>query len=109
MRTTPVGLVMLNDEREHVYEQNNEKNREVLEDWAEIIETRMVNQDGTAPEIVTGSEIITGTRSAQRVGEELSRRNVKQVVMCYNVWNFPFLVWPFLNSLGKEVPVLSLS
>ncbi len=109
MRSTPVGLVMLNDEREHVYEQNNEKNREVLEDWAEIIETKMVNQDGTSPEIITGSEIITGTRSAQKVGEELSRQNVKQVVMCYNVWNFPFLVWPFLNSLGKEVPVLSLS
>ena len=29
--------------------------------------------------------------------------------MCYNVWNFPFLVWPFINSVGKGKPILSLS
>jgi L-fucose isomerase len=29
--------------------------------------------------------------------------------MCYNVWNFPFLVWPFIHSLGGDVPVLGLS
>jgi L-fucose isomerase len=29
--------------------------------------------------------------------------------MAYNVWNFPYLVWPFLNSLGRDLPVLSLS
>ncbi len=109
MRSTSIGLVMLNDEREHVYKQNNEVNRQVLDDWSRIIKSKLKNVDGTAPEVITGSEIITGTRSAQKVGEELSRKNVKQVVMCYNVWNFPFLVWPFLNSLGKEVPVLSLS
>ena len=56
-----------------------------------------------------GSEIITGTRVAQKVGEELSRANCKQVIMLYNVWNFPFLCWPFLNSIGTDVPVLSLS
>ncbi|MGC9329786.1 MAG: L-fucose/L-arabinose isomerase family protein, partial [Candidatus Hinthialibacter sp.] len=47
-------------------------------------------------------------RSAQKVGEELSRANCKQVIMLYNVWNFPFLCWPFLNSIG-DVPILSLS
>jgi L-fucose isomerase len=59
--------------------------------------------------VVAGSEIITSTRIAQDVGEELSRANCKQVIMCYYVWNFPFLVWPFINSLGRDKPILSLS
>jgi L-fucose isomerase len=29
--------------------------------------------------------------------------------MCYNVWNFPFLCWPFINCFGRDVPILSLS
>ena len=29
--------------------------------------------------------------------------------MCYNVWNFPFLVWPFISTVGRELPILSLS
>ncbi len=109
MRSTAIGLAMLNDEREHVYTQNNEVNMKVVQKWAEIIRTNVVNVDGSAPEVVCGSEIITGTRSAQKVGEELSRANCKQIIMCYNVWNFPFLVWPFVNSVGTDLPILSLS
>ncbi len=109
MRTTPIGIVMLNDEREHVYTKNNPLNMEVVRKWAKLIEDNVVNIDKTKPQVVVGSEIITSVRSAQKVGEELSRANCKQVIMCYNVWNFPFFVWPFLNSLGKDTPVLSLS
>lgn len=108
MRSTPIGIVMLNDEREHVYTQNNPENLKVVHAWADFIQKNIKNVDGSAAEVVTGSEIIVGTRSAQKVGEELSRANCKQVIMLYNVWNFPFLCWPFLNSLG-DVPVLSLS
>ena len=109
MRSTPIGIVMLNDEREHVYRQNNPLNMKVVRNWAKLIEENVVNVDKSRPQVVVGSEIITSIRSAQKVGEELSRANCKQVVMCYNVWDFPFLVWPFLNSLGRDVPVLSLS
>ena len=108
MRTTPIGIAMLNDEREHVYTQNNTENVAVVKGWADWIRKNLKNIDGSAPVIVAGSEIITGVRSAQKVGEELSRANCKQVIMLYNVWNFPFLCWPFLNSLG-DAPVLSLS
>ncbi|MBD3265025.1 hypothetical protein GF373_00015, partial [bacterium] len=108
MRTTPIGIAMLNDEREHVWSSNNPQNQQVVNAWADFIKKNVKNQDGTAPEVVVGSEIITGTRSAQKVGEELSRANCKQVIMLYNVWNFPFLCWPFMNSLG-DVPILSLS
>ncbi|NPV80677.1 MAG: hypothetical protein HPY52_10440 [Firmicutes bacterium] len=109
MRSTPIGIVMMNDERPHVYSQNSAENMRVLHAWADIIRANLKNLDGTTPEVVVGSETITSVRVAQKVGEELSRANVKQVIMCYNVWNFPFLVWPFINSVGRDIPILSLS
>ncbi len=109
MRSTPVGIAMLNDERPHVWEQNNPVNRQVVNQWADIIRRKVANTDGSAPEVVVADDIITSTRKAQQVGEQLRRAGCRSVIMCYNVWNFPFLVWPFLNSVGPDVPVLSLS
>ena len=108
MRSTPIGIAMLNDEREHVYTKNNPGNQAVVNTWANFIKKNIYNVDRSSPEVVVGSEIIVSTRSAQKVGEELSRAHCKQVIMLYNVWNFPFLCWPFLNSIGN-VPILSLS
>ncbi len=109
MRTTPIGIAMLNDERKHVYTKTNRECMEVVEKWAEIIRKGVKNIDGSSPDVVVGSEIITSTRIAQKVGEELARANCKQIILCYNVWNFPFLVWPFINSVGRDKPILSLS
>ncbi len=109
MRSTPIGIVLINDERPHVYETNNDMNMQVVRQWAEIIGKELRNVDGSAPEIVVGSETITSVRVAQKVGDELARAGCKQIIMCYNVWNFPFLVWPFINSVGQDIPILSLS
>ncbi len=109
MRSTPIGIVMFNDEREHVYRQNTQECMEVLHRWAKIIREGVKNIDGSAPEVIVGSEIITSVRSAQRVGEEISRANCKQVILCFYVWNFPFFVWPFINSVGRDKPILCLS
>ncbi|MFQ6133551.1 MAG: L-fucose/L-arabinose isomerase family protein, partial [Armatimonadota bacterium] len=109
MRSTPIGIAMLNDEREHVWRENNPLNEQVVNQWAEVLSGKLANLDGSAPEIVTGSEIIVGVRSAQKVGEELARAGCKQIIMLYNVWNFPFLAWPFVNSVGLDKPILSLS
>jgi len=109
MKNTPIGIVMFNDEREHVWKANNRECTEVVEKWAEIIKEGVKSVDSTSPKVVTGSEIITSARSAQKVGEELSRANCKQVILCYYVWNFPFFVWPFINSLGRDKPILCLS
>ncbi|MFW6189325.1 MAG: L-fucose/L-arabinose isomerase family protein [Planctomycetota bacterium] len=108
MRSTPIGIAMLNDERSHVWKENNPVNQQVVDRWAEIIREEVKNRDGSAPEVVVAPEIVTGVRLAQKMGEHLRRAGCRSVIMCYNVWNFPFLAWPFLNSLG-EVPVLSLS
>ncbi|MCD6443450.1 hypothetical protein J7L70_00380, partial [Candidatus Bathyarchaeota archaeon] len=109
MRTTPIGIVMFNDEREHVYRENYEECMEVLHRWADVIREGVKNIDGSSPEVVVGSEIITSVRSAQRVGEEIARANCKQVILCFYVWNFPFFVWPFINTVGRDKPILCLS
>ncbi|MGD2174600.1 MAG: L-fucose/L-arabinose isomerase family protein [Candidatus Brocadiaceae bacterium] len=109
MKSTPIGIAMLNDERPHVWQQNNPVNEQVVRQWADLIRQSVQNVDGTAPEVVVADRIITGVRAAQQVGEKLRRAGCRSVIMCYNVWNFPFLVWPFLNSVGRDVPVLSLS
>jgi L-fucose isomerase len=109
MRTTSIGIAMLNDERQHVWEQNNPANMAVVNQWADILRKGLTNIDGSAPQVVVGSEIITSVRVAQKVGEELRRAGCRVVIMCYNVWNFPFLTWPFINSVGPDVPILSLS
>jgi len=108
MRSTPIGLAMLNDERPHVYKENNAENMAVLKAWADLISDNVVNLDGSKPKVVVGREIITSVRKAQKIGDQLARAGCKQIIMCYNVWNFPFFAWPFVNSVGK-VPILSLS
>lgn len=109
MRTTPIGLVMLNDERRHVHELNESENMQVLGRWADAIRSRVANVDGSAPEVVVGEQTITSVRVAQEVGEQLRRRGVRSLVLCFNVWNFPYLVWPLLQTVGPDLPLLSLS
>jgi L-fucose isomerase len=109
MRTTPVGLVMMNDERAHVHRQNEAETMAVLHGWAEARRPRLRNRDGTSLEFVLGGETIKSVRSAQAVGEQLRRAGCRSVILCFNVWNFPYLVWPLLQTLGRETPVLSVS
>ena len=73
MRSTPIGIVMLNDEREHVWKANNRECMEVVRKWTGIIQKGVSNIDGSSPEIVPGSEIITSVQVAQKVGEESCR------------------------------------
>jgi L-fucose isomerase len=62
MRSTPIGIAMLNDEREHVWRANNPANEQVVRRWSDLIRARLRNVDGSAPEVVVGSRIITGVR-----------------------------------------------
>lgn len=109
MRTTPIGLVLMNDERPHVHAVNEADSMTVLHRWGEALARRVQNADGSAAEFVLGRETIKSVRSAQEVGEQLRRAGCRSLVLCFNVWNFPYLVWPLLNNVGSDVPVLSLS
>jgi L-fucose isomerase len=108
MRNTAVGLVLVNDERPHVWRENSQENMAVVEKWAAKIKARL-EREGNCPPLVVASETITDVRTAQKVGAELLRAGVKQLIMCYNVWNFPYLAWPLVNSFGRDLPILSLS
>ncbi|MEM2673494.1 MAG: hypothetical protein QXG34_02095, partial [Candidatus Bathyarchaeia archaeon] len=109
MKSTPIGIALINDEREHVWRANREECMEVVNKWAEIIKRGVKSVDGTSPEVIVGSDTITSVRVAQKVGEELARANCKQIILCFYVWDFPFLVWPFVNSVGRNKPILCLS
>ena len=41
MRTTPIGMVLLNDERPHVTQVNEEANRAVLRRWTKVLVERI--------------------------------------------------------------------
>jgi len=109
MKRTPIGLVMMNDEREHVWKANEKENMNVLNKWADLLRKNLKDRTGSAPEIIVGSETVKSIKTARKVGEQLVRSNCKQIIMCYNVWDFPYLVWPFIQTIGLDKPVLSLS
>jgi len=109
MRTTPIGIAMLNDERPHVFAVNNEDNMQVVRAWVDAISANIKAVDGSAPEIVMGSKTIYSPKVAREVGEELVRAGCRSIIMCYNVWDYPYLAWPFVNTVGKDKPILSLS
>ncbi|MEM2088134.1 MAG: L-fucose/L-arabinose isomerase family protein [Thermoproteota archaeon] len=109
MKNTKIGLTMLLDERKHVYPNYYDKCYEVIESWSRFIKDSVKFADGEAPETVVSSELISSINSARRVGEEFLSKGVRQVILVYNVWDFPYLVWPFVNTLGKDKPMLSLS
>ncbi|MEA2249215.1 MAG: L-fucose/D-arabinose isomerase [Solirubrobacteraceae bacterium] len=48
MRSTPIGLVMLNDERPHVVAENEAENMAELRRWAEAIKGVIAGTDGRA-------------------------------------------------------------
>jgi L-fucose isomerase len=109
MRSTPIGLVMINDERPHVHSQNESENLSVLARWGEVIRGEVTNVDGQGPEVLVAPETVKSVRTAQEIGEQLRRAGCRSLILCFNVWDFPFLVWPLVNAVGRELPILSLS
>ncbi len=109
MRSTPIGLAMINDERPHVHSLNEEDNMGVLARWARAIREEVRDVDGRGPEVVVAPETVKSVRGAEEIGERLRRAGCRSLILCFNVWNFPFLVWPLVNAVGREVPILSLS
>jgi L-fucose isomerase len=109
MRSTPVGLVMINDERPHVHSLNEETNMDVLRQWEAAIGEQVRDVNGSGPELILAPETVKSVRGAQQIGEQLRRAGCRSLILCFNVWNFPFLVWPLVNAVGPELPILSLS
>ena len=110
MKLVPIGMAMLGDERKFLHPQLIPQCEENLKMVAEIVEKRISEvYRYDKPEIIVGSKIITSIKDAKEVGEELARAGVGVVILVYYIWNYPYLVWPFVNTVGKDKPILSLS
>jgi len=110
MKLVPIGMAMLGDERKFLHPQLIPQCEENLKMVAEIVEKRISEvYRYDKPEIIVGSKIITSIKDAKEVGEELAKAGVGVVILVYYIWNYPYLVWPFVNTVGKDKPILSLS
>jgi len=110
MRLVPIGMAMLGDEREFLHHELIPKCEENLGRVADIVRRRLSEAYRyEKPEVIVGSKIITSIKAAKEVGEELARAGVGVVILVYYIWNYPYLVWPFVNSVGRDKPILSLS
>jgi hypothetical protein len=56
MRSTLIGVAVLNDGRPHVIEQNEADNTRIAHQWADVIRQGVRCVDGTQPEVVVGSK-----------------------------------------------------
>ncbi len=109
MRSTPIGIVMLNDGRDAVWKANQAENLKIVADWAALIEKKVKNLDGSTVNLVAARSTVHSVRSAQQIGEQLLKAGCRSIIMLYNVWDFPYLCWPFVNCFGVDTPILSLS
>lgn len=109
MNLTRIGVVVMNDMRENVNTANERQLREIAKRWAATIATRLPIDSGTKVEVIVGTETIKSIKTARKIGEELAVAGCKQLVIIYHVWNFPFLIWPLLESLGTNAPVIEIA
>ncbi|MEN2974574.1 MAG: fucose isomerase [Candidatus Caldarchaeales archaeon] len=110
MKLYPIGIAMLGDEREFLHSELLPKCEENLSKVVNILNKKLSESYRyNKPEIVVGSKIITSIKTSKEVGEELSKSGAKIVILVYYIWNYPYLVWPLINAIGKDKPILNLS
>jgi L-fucose/D-arabinose isomerase len=73
VRSTPIGLAMLKDERPHVVAGNEEDNCAGAAPLGGPDPGTAGRHRRPSPELVVGAETVKGVRSAQQVGEQLRR------------------------------------
>ena len=74
---------MLGDERDPVMAEVTPRCMEVIKRTAEIIRKNVRYVDGSSPDVVTASRVITSITTSKQVGEEIARANAKIIVMLY--------------------------
>ncbi len=109
MKLSNIGIAMLGDERRSVMERLEGKCMEQMEKLKKIIEEKVVYQDGSKPSVITAPKVISSIRDSKEVGEYLASRNTGILVILYYIWDYPYLVWPLVNKVGKDKPILNVS
>ena len=108
MRLVPIGIAMLGDERKTVMKLLEEKCMSYVHRLAEIIEEK-AEYRSAKPKIVTAPKVISSIKDSKEVGEYFSKENVGVLVILYYIWDYPYLVWPLVNIVGKDMPILNVS
>ena len=109
MKYVPIGIAMLGDERRSVIEKLEPACLERISKLASLLRERVKAIDGSSPEIVTADKVITSIKESKEVGEYFVRKGVRVLILLYYIWDYPYLVWPLVNILGKDKPILNVS
>lgn len=109
MRLVPIGIAMLGDERRPVMERLEEKCLSYLDQLADIIGIKLRYWGGQTPRIVKSPKVVSSIHDSREVGEYFARNNVGVLVILYYIWDYPYLVWPLVNIVGRDKPILNIS
>jgi L-fucose isomerase len=109
MKLSTIGIAMLGDERRSVMERLEGECIKRMKRLAEIIKTKVKYYNGESPEVVIAPKVISSVKDSKEVGEYFVRNNVKILVLQYYIWDYPYLVWPLVNVLGRDKPILNVS
>jgi len=108
LRVVPIGIAMLGDERPWVMEGLRARCEERVDALSNFLRSS-VEFGGVRPEVVKAPKIITSVKESKEAGDYLQRRGVGILILQYYVWDYPYLVWPLVNILGKDKPILNFS
>ena len=109
MKLCPIGIAMLGDERKFVMEQLEPRCKQQIETFVKNLKNRVEYYGGAKPEIVVAPKIISSVKDSKEVGEYFVSRGVRILILLYYIWDYPYLVWPLVNIVGKDKPVLHVS
>ncbi len=109
MKLSTIGIAMLGDERRSVMERLESRCMEQMHRLAEIIREKVKYSGGEAPPVVTAPKVASSIRDSKEVGEYFAKQNVKILIILYYIWDYPYLVWPLVNHVGRDKPILNVS
>jgi L-fucose isomerase len=79
VRSTPIGLAMLKDERPHVVAGNEEDTAPELRHWEAPIRERLAATGGPSPELVVGAETVKACAAPSRSASSCAGRAAAEV------------------------------
>ncbi|MEM4514431.1 MAG: L-fucose/L-arabinose isomerase family protein [Ignisphaera sp.] len=109
MRLAPIGIAMLGDERRSVIEKLEPECLKRIKRLAEIIKARAKYANGATLEVIVAPKVISSIKDSKEIGDYFVRSGVKILILQYYIWNYPYLVWPLINILGRDKPILNVS
>jgi len=109
MRLVNIGIAMLGDERKSVMERLEDACMERMHRLADIIRKGVRYKGGNVPEVIVAPKVISSIKDSKEVGEYFVKNKIGILIIQYYIWDYPYLVWPLVNIVGKDKPILNVS